>query len=142
MFQVNLICAFRHNFHLHAWLKLSTCLTDECTYVAYKLSVVHEILKVEVHAIAPVVFWIGRYVDAFGIGIRQTQLVVHGEPVLNAQYAEHRRRVKMTCYDVFGKPSWQRMWGWSLTIEHRVVIVLRTFVVLIPPLSQCRHVVA
>ena len=48
----------------------------------------------------------------------------------------------MTCNDVLGKPSWQRMRCQSLTMEHRVVIVLRAFVVLVPPLSQRRHVVA
>ena len=48
----------------------------------------------------------------------------------------------MTRNDVLCKPSWQRMRSRSLTMEHRVIVVLRTFIVLVPPLAERRHVVA
>ena len=79
-------------------------------------------------------------VDTLGILVGQTQTLVNGEPVLQRQQTKHGGRREMTAYDVLGKPSWQRVRGCTTTIEHGVVVGLRAFLILVPPLTQRRHV--
>ena len=38
------------------------------------------------------------------------------------------------------QPTWERMRSWSFTIEHRIVILLGTGDVLVPPHTQGRHI--
>ena len=121
---------------------LSARLSDERAQLVGELGIGHEVLYVEVHAVTPVVLRIGRDIDALGIGIGQTQALAHGKPVLKTQNAEHRRRVEMTGNDILGEPSWQRMGCRAFAVEHRVVVILRTFVVLVPPLAERGHIVA
>ena len=47
----------------------------------------------------------------------------------------------MTCYNLFCQFTGQRMRCCILTSEHGVVVVLCTTIVLVPPLTQRRHVV-
>ena len=51
-------------------------------YVIVIFLVVNEVFNVHVHAVAPVVAWVGWDVDALGVGIRQAKLLVDGKPVL------------------------------------------------------------
>ena len=47
-----------------------------------------EALKANVHAVAPIVARIGGDVDAFGLDIGETELVVDGEPILEGENGE------------------------------------------------------
>ena len=55
--------------------------------VVVVLLVCYEVLDVEVHAVAPVVAWVCRYVYTLGVGILKAQLLVDGKPVLQRQNA-------------------------------------------------------
>jgi len=43
----------------------------------------------QVHAVPPVIFWIGRNVDAFGAGIGPPQLPIHAKQILKLENAPH-----------------------------------------------------
>ena len=64
------------------------------------------------------------------------------KPVLYGDDAEHGGAGEMPRDDVAGEPSWQRVRGLPTSVEHGVVVFLRTFRVFVPPLPERRHVVA
>ena len=49
----------------------------------------HQVFNIEVHTITPIVTRVGWNVDAFGVGVGQTQRVVGGQPVLYAENTQH-----------------------------------------------------
>ena len=85
---------------------------------------------------------VSRDIDTLSIGIWQTESLIGSQPVLDAQYAEHRWRGEMAADDVTSQPAWEWMRCWSLTVEHRIVILLGTLDILIPPHAQSRHIMA
>ena len=46
-----------------------------------------ELFDGEMHAVAPVMTWVGRNVDALGVSVWQTELLVDRQPVLKRQEA-------------------------------------------------------
>ena len=82
LFELALAFAFRH---LSA---SASALVDKLLDVVVILFVCHQLFNAYMHAVAPIVFGIGWYVDAFGVGVGQTELLVDGEPVLQRQDAE------------------------------------------------------
>ena len=68
---------------------IASALCHKLCNVSHKLLVGSQLFQAEMHAIAPVMLWIGRNVDALGFSIRQTELLINGEPILYAQDAEH-----------------------------------------------------
>ena len=141
------VCTLLHTLlFLHSPLLekslVSSALSDQLGDILHELLVGSQLLQTQVHAIAPVVLWIGWDVDTLGIGIRQAEVFIDGKPVLNAQYAEHGWRGEMAGDDVSCQPAWERMRSRSFTIEHRVVILLGAGDVLVPPHTQGRHIMA
>ena len=58
-------------------------------HLLIKLCSLYELFEGEVHTIAPVVAWIGRDIDALGIGISKTKVGICCKPVLEREDAEH-----------------------------------------------------
>ena len=135
LFELAMAFAFRH---LSA---SASALVDKLLDVVVILFVCHQLFNAYMHAVAPIVFRNGGYVDAFGVGVGQTKLLVDGKPVLQRQDAEHRRRGELARHDVAGEPSWQRMRSGATAVEHGRVELLRAVPVFVPPLAQRRHVV-
>jgi len=48
-----------------------------------------QLLKADMHAVAPVIFWNGRHIDAFIVGSRPAQGVAHAHQIL------HRKMLHM-----------------------------------------------
>ena len=84
---------------------------------------------------------VGRNVDAFGVGVGQTQVFVGGQPVLNAENAQHGGRQKLAQHYFASQKARKRMRRRTSFVEHRVVILLGPFPILVPPLAQRWHVV-
>ena len=60
----------------------------------------HQLLQSHMHTVAPIVAGIRRHVNALGIGILQTQVLVDREPILQSQDAQQRWRVKVLAYNL------------------------------------------
>ena len=69
--------------------KLSSTFLHEVFDILCEALTVDKVLNIDVHTVTPVVRHNSRHVDALLVGIGEAQLLVHSEPVLNAQYAEH-----------------------------------------------------
>ena len=67
----------------------ASALVDKLLDVVVILFVCHQLFNAYMHAVAPIVFRIGGYVDALSVGVGQTKFLVDGEPVLQRQDAEH-----------------------------------------------------
>ena len=70
-------------------LVLSLCLLYHALKRVCEVVSGKEILKVQVHTVAPVVLRIGRNIYSLCLGVGETQFLVGGEPVLQCQDAEH-----------------------------------------------------
>ena len=80
-------------------LSVTSALINHPNDFFVELGLFHQSFQRDVHAPAPVVAWIGRYVDTFAVHIRVTQLFVHGSPVLPGQYTQHGRRLEVVFDD-------------------------------------------
>ena len=100
-----------------------------------------KLLDGQVHAIAPVMTRISGDVDTLSILVWQTQFLVDTHPVLERDETEHGRRGEMTAHNILCQPSGQRTRCLTASTQRRVVVILRTLLVLIPPLTQCGHIV-
>ena len=60
----------------------SASLTYHLRHVITEALISKHILNVEVHAVAPIMVWISRDIDAFRLWVRVTQVLADGEPVL------------------------------------------------------------
>ena len=72
---------------------LSPALRNETTHLTVEVIGLKQFLKREVHAIAPIVERIGRYIDALGIKVGIAQMLIDSHPILKRKDGEHSWRV-------------------------------------------------
>ena len=69
---------------------LSSALLYKTSYLTIEVIGFKQLFEGEVHTIAPIVVRVGRDVDTLGIGVRKSQTLIYGEPILQGQYCKHR----------------------------------------------------
>ena len=57
------------------------------------------------HAIAPMMTWVGGNIYAFGIGIGVPELIVYGQPVLKWENTKHGGAVDVSADDFLANPA-------------------------------------
>ena len=125
---VNLLYRFRERSRI-----LPAALEYHACYLGIELYGLHQVLYVQVHAVAPVVTGIGGNVDAFRSGLGQAHTFVACEPVLEGKDAQGRGAVEMALQHVLSQPSRHGMGCGAFVTEILVVETLYHGIVLVPP---------
>ena len=111
------------------------------TQVVVKLRRGVELLKRQMHAVAPVVVRVGGLVDLLVVRVLAAQSAVGRQPVLKRDDAEHRRAFQVQVEDLAADPRLGVIGGLAALVEHVVEILLSGVTVGLPPCADARHVV-
>ena len=95
-----------------------------------------QILNRDMHAVVPEVSRVSGHIDSLGVGVGQTYLAVHSQPVLQRQDNPHSRAVHVLLDDKVGYLRCHDLRCVTPPAHLVVVELLRHLAVLFPPCAQ------
>lgn len=100
-----------------------------------------QVLQCEVHAVVPEVFWITWQVDTLSVLVRQTQITINCQPVLQWQNHPHCRAIHVLINDKLGNLWRHLLWRFTPPAHLLIIELLSNLAVFLPPCTHRVHVV-